>query len=155
MSFSINEAAKLLNTGQNKLFLLLREDKILNNSNLPYQTYIDQGFFKVSERTFPHPICGPRHYGKTFVTDKGIEWLKHRYQGKFNQPIKILPWHNYKFRVKATGEELQGIHTCTLFFDQHYNAYTHDDVEVLEYLDEWIPEELPCTPSLPVMEEAC
>lgn len=68
--------------GRNGLFKLLRNKKILMrgaNQNVPYQSYIDKGWFKTIEQTFSTPY-GTKVSVKTLVTGKGqialIEWLK-------------------------------------------------------------------------------
>lgn len=59
-----------INVGRNKLFSWLREQKILKFDNVPYQNFIDKGYFKVRESTF-------RRNNKfftqqtTYVTGKG------------------------------------------------------------------------------------
>jgi len=56
-SYTMNEVAKQLDTGQNKLFERLRNGKILMdkkghaNHNTPYQTYIKRGYFTVRTTT--------------------------------------------------------------------------------------------------------
>lgn len=52
---SMNEVAKVLNVkgyGRNKLFEFLREAKILDNYNRPYQKYVDCGWFRVIEQHY-------------------------------------------------------------------------------------------------------
>lgn len=56
----IGKLAKLLNDehikiGRNKLFQWLREQKILMKNNIPYQRYIDSGYFQIKESTFKTP----------------------------------------------------------------------------------------------------
>ena len=68
------EAAKILGTGRNKLFLALRAAKVLNTFNVPYQDYMDRGYFKTRE--FPIMIDGISHLNtQTLVTGKGLCWL--------------------------------------------------------------------------------
>lgn len=73
---TMNDAAKLLAVGQNKLFRFLRDHKLLNEHNLPYQQYIDAGYFRVVQKSFDHPSMGQRIYGKTHVTNKGLSYLE-------------------------------------------------------------------------------
>jgi len=71
---SVAAAAKILGTGQNKLFERLRKSKILNGHNVPYQTFIDRGYFVVRETTFS--VNGAAHiHPQTFVTGKGMAWM--------------------------------------------------------------------------------
>ena len=73
---SVREAAKMLGTGETRLFYFLRENGYLinrgNDRNQPYQRYIDQGFFTLRPRTFKHPTEGNTVYTKTFITGKGL-----------------------------------------------------------------------------------
>lgn len=71
-SLTFLEYAKSINQGRNKLMRLLREMNILmKNSTLPYQKYIDAGYFEVSQeiddrgKTIPFAL----------VTNKGQLWL--------------------------------------------------------------------------------
>lgn len=60
--------------GGNKLFELLRNNKILMADNLPYQQYVDRGYFVVKESTY---LKG-EDYGvsqTTLVTPKGQMWI--------------------------------------------------------------------------------
>ena len=71
----MGKLAKLLNDehikiGRNKLFQWLREQKILMKSNIPYQRYIDSGYFQVKESTFKTPY-GEKTAQTTYVTGKG------------------------------------------------------------------------------------
>ena len=54
-------AAKLLNfkgVGRNKLFKLLRDFRLLDKHNRPYQRYVSAGWFKLVETSFVHPTTG-------------------------------------------------------------------------------------------------
>ena len=75
----IGEVSKLLNykgLGRNNLFRYLRENSILNNKNLPYQTYIDRGYFKIVESSWVNPSTKLVEVSiKTVMYQKGIDWL--------------------------------------------------------------------------------
>lgn len=73
---SMDVAAKMLGTGRIRLFRVLREKHILDQNNMPFQTYIQRGYFKVFTGQWMHPETGMQYYAKTKVTNKGIEWLK-------------------------------------------------------------------------------
>ena len=71
----MGKLAKLLNDehikiGRNKLFQWLREQKILMKNNIPYQRYIDSGYFQVKESMFKTPY-GEKTAQTTYVTGKG------------------------------------------------------------------------------------
>jgi phage antirepressor YoqD-like protein/phage anti-repressor protein len=73
-SIDMNEAAKILGMGQKVLFRFLIERNILMTSNIPYQNFVNGGYFKVKRQEFHnHGRC--HHYAKTFVTKSGLEWL--------------------------------------------------------------------------------
>ena len=60
--------------GRNRLFKILRNEDILQKNNVPYQIYIDRGYFEVQEQ----PIeIGNTHVinRTTLITPKGQEWL--------------------------------------------------------------------------------
>ncbi|WP_060862891.1 Rha family transcriptional regulator [Paenibacillus riograndensis] len=61
-TMSMQEVAKALGTGRTRLYQILREEGvIMKNSTMPYQRYLDGGFFKVTER--------PRASGDTIMND--------------------------------------------------------------------------------------
>lgn len=75
----IGDIAKVLGQGRNKFFAKLREDKILDKNNVPYQQYINSGYFKV--KVTPVTIGFSIHnQTTTFVTAKGIDWLDNKYK---------------------------------------------------------------------------
>jgi len=75
-TLTMQEAAKIVGIGSKKLFKLLREKKVLNQNNLPYQRYIDNGYLKVDSGSWNHPEVGEKLYAKTIVTVKGVEWIE-------------------------------------------------------------------------------
>jgi len=72
---SIGDYAKVIGWGQNKLFSQLRDLKILNDSNIPYQKFIDAGYFKVIEW-----ILEKKNQAKfkTLITGKGQLYIAER-----------------------------------------------------------------------------
>lgn len=70
-------AAKTLGVGRATLFSLLRAKRIfIRNGRVPYQQYIDKGFFKVKYSVFiGNNGDVVRNRATTYVTPKGIEWL--------------------------------------------------------------------------------
>lgn len=72
---SVGEVAKILGTGQNRLFAWPRGKRILMASNLPYQEHIDAGRFKVIEQTW-QGNSGPHVSFKTLITGKGLIWIQ-------------------------------------------------------------------------------
>ena len=72
----MQDAAKMIGIGSRKLFTLLRKRRVLDKSNVPYQKYIDQGYFKVQQGSWVHHECGIQYYSRTVVTNNGIDWLR-------------------------------------------------------------------------------
>ena len=60
--------------GRNRLFRWLRENGILMSDNLPYQKYIDRGYFAVKETVFEVDSM-TRTYQQTLVTGKGQHFI--------------------------------------------------------------------------------
>lgn len=85
----MNEMAKLAREenvpiGRNRLFGWLRSKGILMGNNLPYQRFIDRGYFAVKESVFETGSMS-KTYQQTFVTGKGqhfIVGLLKKYYGK-------------------------------------------------------------------------
>ena len=61
--------------GRNRLFQRCRDLKILNSCNIPYQNYINLGYFKVKQKVFAKPNGVEDIYRQTLITPKGQEWL--------------------------------------------------------------------------------
>jgi anti-repressor protein len=76
----MNTVAKELGIGRNKLFSILRSKKILNNQNLPYQTYLDRGYFEVKLR--PIAMNDTKNYAQTFVFARGLNFIRTQLRGE-------------------------------------------------------------------------
>jgi len=78
---SMAEVAKVLGTGQNRLFRLLYEHNILMPANrLPYQEFIDRGYFRVIEQKPWQDSTGRTFVPtKTLVTGKGLAWIQKKW----------------------------------------------------------------------------
>ena len=85
----MNAMAKLaraenIPVGRNKLYGWLKGKGVLMSNNLPYQAFIDCGYFAVKESVFETPTM-TKTYQQTFVTGKGqlfIIGLLRKYYGK-------------------------------------------------------------------------
>ena len=83
---NIGLIAKVLGWGEFKFFAQLRADWILQSTfahkNVPYQAYIDQGYFIVRDRVFQ--VGSESKISKTtFVTPKGESWLAKKYARQY------------------------------------------------------------------------
>ncbi|MFE4569987.1 Rha family transcriptional regulator [Paenibacillus chitinolyticus] len=87
---SMAEVAKALGTGRTRLFQILREEGIIiKNQTIPYQKYIDAGYFVVRER--------PRATGDkvvndvvTKVTAKGFDFIAERMQKRNETKLHVI-----------------------------------------------------------------
>lgn len=70
--------------GRNRLFRWLRENEILMSDNLPYQKYIDRGYFAVKESVFETGSI-TKTYQQTYVTGKGQAFIIGRLRKEFVQ----------------------------------------------------------------------
>lgn len=70
--------------GRNRLFRWLRENEILMSGNLPYQKYIDRGYFAVKESVFETGSM-TKTYQQTYVTGKGQAFIIGRLRKEFSQ----------------------------------------------------------------------
>jgi anti-repressor protein len=76
IDFGTSAKAMKLPFGRNKLFEICRKLNVLMNNNVPYQNYVDSGYFVVIESSFNNPKSGDRILTfKTLITAKGQEWL--------------------------------------------------------------------------------
>ena len=77
---SIQEIAKVLGTGPNRLFKFLRDDGLLMRNNLPYQQPLDAGYFRVVEKQYNDGRGESHTYTRTLVTGKGLAYIQKRLQ---------------------------------------------------------------------------
>src|SRR5690606_28788456 len=88
-TMSMQEVAKSINTGRTRLYNILREESIvMTRSTMPYQRFIDAGYFKVVER--------PRASGDTIqndpatrVTAKGFDYIARMMQKRAERNGKV------------------------------------------------------------------
>ena len=71
---SLAKTLNIRNIGRNKLFEILRERKILDSKNQPYQTYIDRGYFRTIETSYIQGGDVKIHI-KTVVFQKGVDYI--------------------------------------------------------------------------------
>lgn len=82
-TYAVGDAAKILGTGEVRLFKLLRDRGVLmdgnrsgaEHHNLPYQQYLERGYFQVITRPRPGGDAG-RVTQTTRITAKGLAWLQ-------------------------------------------------------------------------------
>ena len=76
-TIEIGECAKALNKniGRNRLFEFLRTNNVLQSNNIPYQKYIDAGYFRVIESKYVTPNGETKISLKTVVFQKGVAYI--------------------------------------------------------------------------------
>jgi prophage antirepressor-like protein len=83
-AISMNEVSKVLGIkglGRNNLFEFLRDNAILDRWNVPYQKYIDCGWFRVIEQKYTKN--GEEHISiKTLVYQKGIDAIRRKIEAQ-------------------------------------------------------------------------
>ncbi len=78
----VNKMAKLcadhgIRIGRNRLFAWMRARGLLMGGNIPYQEYIENGYFRVKESVY-ETNGQKRTYQQTFVTGKGQQYILSR-----------------------------------------------------------------------------
>ncbi|MCX8566858.1 MAG: anti-repressor protein [Glomeribacter sp. 1016415] len=76
---TVQEVAKAIGTGPNRLFSWLRERRLLMPNNLPYQEQIEAGRFRVIERQYENPRGENHIYARTLITGKGLTWIQKQF----------------------------------------------------------------------------
>lgn len=78
----VGQASKVLNyegLGRNNLYKYLRDKKILNSKNIPYQQYLNSGYCKLVETSWVDPETQQLAIlVKVVFFQKGIDWLDKR-----------------------------------------------------------------------------
>ena len=77
----MKECAKILNMGigRNRLFEFLRSRAILDRKNLPYQIFIDKGYFRTVETSYTKSDGTNCINIKTVVYQKGMDYIRKIY----------------------------------------------------------------------------
>ena len=86
-AIDIGNCAKVLNRniGRNNLFEFLRNRKVLQQDNIPYQKYIDSGYFRVIETKYTIPSGETKISLKTLVLQKGVAYINKLLSEKENE----------------------------------------------------------------------
>lgn len=69
-----------INIGRNRLFQWLRDCEILMYNNVPYQRYVDSGYFVVKESVYSTPSGENRTQQTTYITGKGQIYIIKKYK---------------------------------------------------------------------------
>jgi anti-repressor protein len=80
-AIEISKVSRVLyfrNMGKNKLFAFLRDVRILMRDNVPYQEYIDRGYFRIIEQRY-QTQDGETHISlKTLVYQTGVDFIRRK-----------------------------------------------------------------------------
>ena len=81
-AIDMSRAAKVLDMGigRNELFAFLRDKEVLMGDNVPYQAYVDRGYFRTIEQKYSRPDGSIHISIKTLVFQKGLEFIRRLYQ---------------------------------------------------------------------------
>ncbi len=95
----VNKMAKLcadhgIRIGRNRLFAWLRSRGILMGGNIPYQEYIENGYFRVKKSVY-ETNGQTRTYQQTFVTGKGQQYILSRLMREYVRKTN----HGYHINV--------------------------------------------------------
>lgn len=71
-SISVAKAAKIIGTGQKRLFAFMRQIGWITRQNEPYQVKIDQGYLDVKLSKWDHPDFGLTQSVTSLLTGKGL-----------------------------------------------------------------------------------
>lgn len=71
---TVRDAAKVLGTGEKRLFAMLRGYGLLDRHNSPYQEYVDRGYFHKVLKTFKLKD-EENSYFQTLITPKGLQYI--------------------------------------------------------------------------------
>ena len=74
-AITMNETAKAIGVGRTKLFAFLREQNVLMHNNLPYQRFIDAGYFTTREFLITHYNGKIETKLQTLVYQKGVDYI--------------------------------------------------------------------------------
>lgn len=87
-NFTMERVSKTLGYGRNKLFEFLREIKVLRSNNMPYQEFLDRGYFDVRQYSITHMTSGIENKTQTLVTPKGMSYIHDKLvqHGKISRP---------------------------------------------------------------------
>ena len=78
-TYTLDQAAALLNLGRNTLARRLRDAGVLGRDNLPAGRYRgNTRLVLVATGVYQHPVIGWTHYGRTEFTDAGLDHIADR-----------------------------------------------------------------------------
>lgn len=76
---TVQEAAKVIGSGQNRLFKWLREQGLLMHDNQPYQSAIEAGYFRLVEKQYKDKRGESHTYTQSLVTGKGLSYIQRKF----------------------------------------------------------------------------
>lgn len=73
---AVANTLNFVKVGRNKLFQILRDNKILQHNNLPYQRYVDCHYFRTIEQKYTTQDGEVKISIKTLVYQRGVDYIK-------------------------------------------------------------------------------
>ena len=88
-TIDMGEMAKIardehIDIGRNRLISWLKDKKILQSNNTPYQAYIERGYFSVIE-VQKDTVYGTMVFPKTVITGKGQIWIVEKLRAEYKK----------------------------------------------------------------------
>ena len=77
--------SKGIQVGRNRLYQWLRIENVLMSNNLPYQKYMEAGYFKVREYSFTDKKGESRINTQTLITPKGQKAIVKSWEDFMNE----------------------------------------------------------------------
>lgn len=100
---TVSEAAKILGTGEKRLWQLLRDrGYVLKNSTAPAQRWVEKGFFSYKITSYLTPGGFRGSNTTTLVTGKGIAYLQRNYFRVQGEQLKL------RYNPRPAGSLLKG-----------------------------------------------
>jgi prophage antirepressor-like protein/phage antirepressor YoqD-like protein len=87
-AFDLGTVAKSLGIkglSKNALFFLMRRKRVFDKDNLPYQQYLDLGYFRVEKNVWRDAAGVPHDYFKTLVCSSGLPFIRELVAKEMNE----------------------------------------------------------------------
>lgn len=79
---TVQEVAKVIGTGEIRLFRWLKNFALLMNDGQPYQRHLEAGHFRLVQKTYKDKRGESHNYNQVLVTGKGLIYIQNKYAKK-------------------------------------------------------------------------
>lgn len=89
----MGEVATILNCGigKNCLLALLRKKEVLQDGNIAFQKYIENGYFTIRYKKVPTRFRSSHTYPVTLITEKGLSFIQELFAKGINEKAEVKP----------------------------------------------------------------